>query len=161
MDSKETVLDGNFSANQHEERRRKLLPGWIKFFIWIFMIFGVMAIVCLSLGILGFNMDLSLYGLESYHPLSITGLIIIFLGIFKGTTAFSLWTEKDWAIKIAIVDAVIGIAICIFTMVTNESETYLFNFRLELIVFIPYLIQLFKIRQPWDKLAGYLSHIPE
>ena len=150
MDSNETVLDGNFSENQHESvRRRKLLPGWIKFFIWVFMIFGVIAPVGLFLGIFGLNFELSVYGMHTNNPLSTVGLFIIGTFLCHGIVAFSLWTEKDWAIDIAIALAIISIAFCLYTMFFSSAGFSMI--RLELVLLIPYLIKLSKIRPDWKK----------
>ncbi|WP_299765457.1 hypothetical protein [uncultured Dokdonia sp.] len=56
------------------ERRRDLLPIWIKVFLWFFMIFGFFAPICLLLGILGFDVSLALYGLEATNALTVNGL---------------------------------------------------------------------------------------
>jgi len=49
--------------------------------------------------------------------------------------------------EIAVIDAVIGIVVCIISM-------YLFSgFKLELVILIPYLIKLFKIKDKWK--AGF------
>lgn len=136
-------------------RRRSLLPGWIKFFTWVFLIFGVMSGVVLILGLFGIELDLSLYGLETTQVYSLTGLILVALFSLKGITAYGLWWEQDWAVTVALGDALIGIAICIFMMLTNplvEVEDGFFNFiglRLELIFLIPYLIKMLRIRKAW------------
>jgi len=85
--------------------RRKLLPWWIKIFCWIFMIFGVLAIGCLALGLLGYTTDLAFYGFETDEALTWTGLLIIVTFGFKAVTAFSLWFEKDYAIALGKIDA--------------------------------------------------------
>lgn len=150
MDSNETVLDGSFSANQHEGiRRRKLLPGWIKFFIWVFMIFGAIAPVGLLLGAIGFSFELSALGLHTYNPISMVGLFLIATFLFSGIAAFGLWTEKDWAIEVAITDAFLSIAICLYAMFLSSAGFSII--RLELVILIPYLIKLFKIRPDWKK----------
>jgi hypothetical protein len=79
-------------------KRRTLLPWWIKFFIWVFIIFGSFVPIGIVSGLLGINFHLSLYGLETNEPLSAIGIIISLLFLFKGITAYVLWTEKDWAI---------------------------------------------------------------
>lgn len=40
------IEDSKFKEFEHTERRRKLLPWWIKVFCWIFMLFGVLSVVC-------------------------------------------------------------------------------------------------------------------
>ena len=56
-------------------RRRDLIPLWIKVFIWIFLVFGCFVPVGIVLGFLGLSFDLSLYGLETTQPFTVTGII--------------------------------------------------------------------------------------
>ena len=96
--------------------RKKLLPLWIKIFTWIFLIFGAFVPIIFILGIIDYSAQLSLYGFETNKPFSLIGIIITLLFIIKRITAFGLLKEKYWAIKLGIVDAIIGITICTFTM---------------------------------------------
>jgi hypothetical protein len=131
--------------------RRALLPLWIKIFCWIFMVIGVASIGCLIIGVLGNTANLSLYGFETYEPLSLIGLFLTAVMLLKGFTAFSLWFEKDYAIQLAKVDTILGIAICIVSMVVIPylQETSGFTFRLELALLIPFYIKLNKIQEEW------------
>lgn len=95
----------------------------------------------------------ALYGLETHEPFSATGFFILFLFVFKGVVAYGLWTEKEWAVDSAIVDAILGIAVCSTTMIipfTGSGSP--FTFRLELVLLIPYLIKLLNIRKDWKQL---------
>ena len=142
------------SADGMQVRRRSLLSGWIKFFTWIFLFFGVMVPIGLILGIF-MDFHLSLYGLETSQVYSLTGLGVVALFLIKGLTAYGLWWEKDWAVTLAIGDAVIGIVICVLMMLNNpivEVENGFFNLtglRLELLFLLPYLIKMLRIRKAW------------
>lgn len=130
--------------------RRKLLPLWIKIFIWMFMIFGGFAVLAFIAGLLSVRFEGSLYGLETNDPLSITGIFIFSLFLLKGIVAFSLWTEKSFAVHLGIADALIGIAVCVAVMVYPSLHPEArFSFRLELMLLIPYLIKLFSIKNAW------------
>jgi len=133
-------------------RRRKLLPTWIKIFLWIFMVFGIVAPIGLVLGFLGVDFNIALYGLETTKALSAVGLTIITLLAVKGAVSFGLWTEKDWAVKLAIADAVVGIVLCVLVMLVPLflADNAGFNFRLELIVLILYLFKMQKIKTDWE-----------
>ena len=150
------ILDINLVENattQTTQRRRDLLPKWIKFFTWLFMIFGAMASIGFIAGILGANFSLSLFGFETTEPLSLVGLGLIFLFVLKGIVAYSLWMEKDWAVQIAEIDAYLSIAICILSMIffpfTETENGYSFKLRIELFLIIPYLLKLRKIKLDW------------
>ena len=131
--------------------RRQLLPWWMKFFCWLFMIFGVAAIGCLLLGLFGIPENLSLYGFESNQQFSLTGIIILVVAIFKGITAFSLWFEKDYAIILGTIDAITGIILCVvfMTVLPLAIANFHATIRLELILLIPYIIKLNKIQPEW------------
>lgn len=145
------LLDSIFTEKQ-QIRRRALLPWWIKTFAWIFMGFGGLAFICLVLGLFGARLQLAFYGLETWEPLSVTGLAVIAIALLKGITAYALWMEKEWAINIGQLDATLGIVICVLVMIypyVDQLEASRFNFRLELVLLIPYLIRLRAIKGPW------------
>jgi len=132
-------------------RRKTLLPIWIKVFAWIFLVLGAFVPIILAMALLGISAQQAIYGIETSRPLSPIGILITTIFAIKGLTAFGLLKEKDWAIKIGIADAIIGIAICIFLMVypfINPGAR--FSFRLELVALIPYLLKLLKVRAQWE-----------
>jgi magnesium-transporting ATPase (P-type) len=135
-----------------KKRRRKMLPWWIKVFCWIFMLFGLLSIVCLILGFTNIKPALAFYGFETNEPFSLNGLIVITIGILKGITAFALWFEKDFAIKIGKIDAIIGIVLCAISMLVLPlfQDGFNITIRLELALLIPYLIKLNKIQKGWE-----------
>lgn len=137
---------------KRKKRRRKLLPWWIKVFCWIFMLFGSLSFVCLILGFTDIKPALAFYGFETNEPFSLKGLIVIAVGVLKGITAFALWFEKDFAIKIGKIDAIIGIVLCGISMFVLPFLQDIFNItiRLELALLIPYLIKLNKIQKEWE-----------
>lgn len=148
----EGILDDNLRP--HSERRRNLLPKWIKVFIWIFMIFGGMSVLVLFLGLFVDKMYMSFLGLETNYSFSLIGVIISALYLFKGTVAFGLWTEKDWAVNLALVDAYVSIAVCMSTMLILpmffEDYGWDYTLRLELVAIIPYLLKMKNIQQDWS-----------
>jgi len=131
--------------------RRRLLPIWMKIFIWIFMVLGGLAVPAFIFGLFGFNMDLALYGFETHEPMSLVGILLLAVFVFKGLVCYSLWWEKDWAITLGIVDAAIGLAICIVSMVGISflDEYRSGGFRLEILFLLPYLIKLCNIEGKW------------
>lgn len=131
--------------------RRQLLPWWIKIFCWIFMIFGLLAIGCLVSALFGLTPVLAFYGFETNDPLSFTGLLIIAVAAFKAVTAFSLWFEKDYAITLGKIDALVGILLCLVSMAVLPFfiEGFHMTIRLELALLIPYFIKLSKIQANW------------
>jgi len=148
----ENLLDDLSSEMQRTIRRRSLIPIWIKIFIWIFLVMGALTISVIILGIAGFNFELDLYGYGANEVLSPTGILLSLLFLYKGFVSYSLWFEKDWAITVGLIDAIIGIIICVMSMIgislTSVYRTS-FTFRLEIIFLIPYLIKLSSIKGKW------------
>ncbi len=137
------------------KRRRQLLPWWIKAFSGLFLFLGFITPVILVLGILGFNGQLSLYGFETSEPISATGLFVATLFLLKGVTAYGLLFEKEWAVKLAIADAVAGTVICFSSMLPSlfNPESNL-GLRLEVVVLVPYFIKLLRIKNKWSNSAA-------
>jgi hypothetical protein len=134
-------------------KRKILLPWWIKIFMWVFLIFGILGPFGLIFGLFGYKFHLSLYGLDTNDPLSLAGICIILLFLFKGIISYCLLTENDSAIKLGVIDAITGIVICILVMITpmlNPGSNTGFSFRIELLFLIPYLNKMLKIRRSWE-----------
>ena len=154
QNTQKEILDSE-DQEKPKLRRRDLLPWWIKIFTWIFLIFGAIIPVAILVGLFGYQFNLSLYGQSTTEPFSMIGIVVMFLFSLKAVTAFGLWTEKDWAVFLGQIDTVLGILICIvdtiFTLVSGFSQSSLsLNIRLELLLLIPFLIKLRKIRADWN-----------
>ncbi|GAA4277269.1 hypothetical protein GCM10022259_19930 [Aquimarina mytili] len=122
------------------------------------MIFGFIAPIGLLFGFLGMGFNLSLYGLETTNALSVVGLLITLLFAIKGVVSFGLWTEKDWAVQLAIIDASFGIIVCLFVLIFPllvDNNDIGFSIRLELVVLVPYLQKMMNIKEDWsDRVAN-------
>ena len=132
--------------------RRSLLPMWMKVFTWIFLISGSLGALAFLLMPFGISFEFSIYGIEATEP-SLFYFLVITIFVLKGVVALGLWTEKDWAITLGILDAWLGIMLCCAVMfvfpIVFAQNGFAFTFRLELAVLIAYLIQLNKLRRVW------------
>ncbi|MCB9304527.1 MAG: hypothetical protein H6566_28165 [Lewinellaceae bacterium] len=151
MNENQEILDGQLDISS--KRRRALLPVWIKIFTWIFMITALIIPIGVIFGLIGMPFNLGLYGLETMAPISLTGAIILALFALKGVVAYGLWTERKWAVNLAIVDGILGLVICTLMMVVMpfllDKGGFRFSFRLELFALIPYVIKMFRVRPEW------------
>ena len=136
--------------NEGRIPRKKLLPLWIKIFAWIFLIIGLLMPIILVLGIIMHSFATALYGIGSNTLYSSAGIFIVVLFMFKAVTAFGLLKQKDWAIKVGITDAIMGIIICLGVMFYEITQHTQFMFRLELIALIPYLLKLKNVKHNWE-----------
>jgi len=131
-------------------RRRKLLPWWVIGFTWMFLLFGAIVPVAIVLGILGFEFQLSALGLATTEPLSLTGLAVTLIFAFKGFIAYGLWTEKEWAVRWAKMDAIVSVVICCATTLNSVLMAGVVTFRLEFILIIPFYIKMNNIQYDWE-----------
>jgi len=139
--------------------RRDLIPDWMKIFVWLYIILGILNIFEIMLSVFGLSfwfgsVGNSMYGMmaEQYSFLYFLSNALLF---FKFFIAYSMWTEKDWAFKLAIVDASIGILICILVqlivpILSVVGEGVHINIRFELLLLIPYLTKSLKMRKVWE-----------
>jgi len=146
-DLNDNILDSDLHESE-KVNRRSLLPGWIKFFTWIFMFFGLVIPAGFVYGMVGGYFSLSIYGISTIIPFSLVGLLIMGLFALKAVVAFGLWFEKYWAADYAILDAGIGIVFCVGVLFLGLGSGS-FSLRLELIALIPYLNKMWKIRDVW------------
>jgi uncharacterized membrane protein (DUF2068 family) len=123
-------------------------------------VFSIFAVIGILFGLLGYNFNLSLYGINTNNPSSLIGVFLLAIFILKGIVALGLWTEKDWAIMLAKIDTYIGIVICSFVMLIYpfliNNGNFILSFRLELILLIIFLIRLNKITKPWEDIKSVL-----
>jgi hypothetical protein len=143
------ILSDSF-LDEGRVSRKTLIPLWIKIFAWLFIVFAFMTPLAFVGGIIMHNFALSLYGLEAYTPYSIMAVFLTTLFIFKGIVAFGILRREDWAINLGIIDAILGIIICIVIMTYLVVTNTKFVFRLELIALVPYLVKLLKIKDEWQ-----------
>lgn len=143
-----------FEKKDNLARRRSLLPIWIKIFTWLFLIGGAVAIGILICGFFLTNINLEIYGIQASHPYTLTGFSISILLIYKGFVAYGLWFQEKWAPRTAIIDGIMGIAICIIMMIIIPFTHSNINFtiRLELIPLYFYLQKMQKIKPIWKNI---------
>lgn len=136
-------------------KRRNLIPIWMKPFIFLFLLFGITGLYGIWQNIMGNESESTIYGLEAFTVFSALGVFLKCIMFFKAVTAFGLWMGKDWAIKLGIIDAVVGLIVCVAVMVILPftelvDGIHRVNFRFEVLLLIPYLIQLLRMRKAWD-----------
>lgn len=135
-------------------RRRTLLSWWLKVFSYIFLFMAGIAVALYPLMfMLGASYSVSLYGLESNDRTSFITLAVLGLFLLKGAAAYGLLFEKGWAIEVGLIDAAVGIIVCLFVGVHAMFRlgAFITSFRLELIFLVIYLMKLLKIQAMWKK----------
>jgi hypothetical protein len=131
--------------------RQALVPRWIKVFGWLFIAMGVaVPIVDVVVATIGQPASYSLFGLHHYgspfHPVAIAiSAIIISLAV----SAYGLLFGKSWGLNTCLVTGYGGAAICLGTMAYSNFSGNSLTIRLELLVHVPYLMKLHKIKPLW------------
>lgn len=130
--------------------RKKLVPLWIKIFGWLFMAMGVaVPLLAIAIAALGQPATYEMFGLRHhgspFHPMALLiSAIILSLAI----SAYGLLFGKSWGLNACLVTGYGGVAICLGTMAYSVAQGSL-TIRLELLVQVPYLMKLHKIRPLW------------
>lgn len=136
--------------------RKKLIPKWIKFFGWLFLIMGAAVFIVPIFWV--FNkesMHFMLFGLEHYgSPFEPTALLISALLLFNSIAAYGLLFAKDWGVKVCMAAGWVVLGICVLTMAYGLFALNELYIRLELIVLIPYLLKLREIAPRWMSVAN-------
>ncbi len=148
LNRQDDLLNDVFHTTEVKSRR-KLLPLFMKIFSWIFAVYGCFIPVAIVAGLMMHNFRMSIYGLEANTIYSVTGAIIAIIFLLKFFVAVGLLRRQDWAVKLGIADAVLGIAVCMAVMLYLIVTVHSFSFKLELAALIPYLVSLLKIRDEW------------
>ena len=135
-----------------DQYRKSLVPLWIKIFGWLFIFLGVTAPLGYAYTLLSqSDGEFGLLGLEATgSTLSFTALFLMLVFVSFGVSAYGLLFGKMWGVKACLVSGYIGVGIAIYSMgmglMNNGVEV-----RLELLIQIPYLIKLHKLKALWDQ----------
>ncbi len=128
--------------------RKKLLPKWIRFFCWIFIIF-LGAPIILAVGLFVGDMHYNLFGVSYYGPaLSPLPIAMMLVLMIHGVAAYGLLWGKRWAVDIGILCGVIGAMFSLTGMVTAYTRGQM-HFEFSIIAQVLLLLILFDVRRKW------------
>lgn len=133
-----------------EPNRTDLLPWWIRYCNWLFLLGIISVPAAMILSLLGNDtLQLAAFGLCARDFFTPTGLLLSGVILYNAFTAYALLTESDWAIDLGIVAAFINMALCFYTMSAEPG-----TFRYELVASVFFLIKLLGIRTTWEHTPG-------
>lgn len=131
-------------------KRKEILPKWIRFFAWIFLIFALVPLLFLVGLFVEGNYSLTVFGLNyegtnTRHPAAfyIAGVLSMASAVSYGI----LW-GKNWAITLGITYSYISLATIIYVVVASVSRGSIY-IPLEPILMIPFLVILMKKKKEW------------
>ncbi len=140
------ILTEKDIIDENPTYRKDLLPVWIKIFSWLFALSGLMTIPVVIIGLLGYQVDLAIYGFRATNIISSVGLGIVAIFFLKGLVSLGLLRKTDWGVDLALIDSFVGVIICIGSMLFYPQ---ILGFRLEVLLLVPYGIKMIRIRNAW------------
>lgn len=136
--------------------RKGLLPKWVRFFAWLFLVIGSAMPALLVSGIFYPSpMQFSLFGWEhTGSPYDAYSLLVVAYLAVSGVAAFGMLWGRRWGWAAGLIVGSIGLLLALGSMfiqplVLENKETYGVSIRLEPLFQIPFLYVLWRIRQPW------------
>lgn len=136
--------------------RKQLIPLWIKIFGWLFILFGIgVPITAVYSATMAVPMHYTLFGLSAYGSISSPmAIFLMLLFIALAVSAYGLLFGRAWGLMLCLALGYISLAICIATTIIALATQPGINIRLEIVVLIPYLIRLHKIKHKWQAAAN-------
>ena len=130
------------------------IPKWLKYFSFLFAIIGLLIPIIIILNVIDIRPQLAIYGLGSNSIFNGIGIIILLVFTIKAIVSYGILRKEKWAFKLALFDAILGIVICILKFglidILKDKSNINFEFRLELLILIPYLIYIARNKSNWE-----------
>ncbi len=127
--------------------RQSLLPFWIKFIGWCFIVFGILTAVASFASLLqGGDIHIAVFGFfYDGSPYAFVPISLVVLVCLNGVCAYSLLFSKNWAIDASLYVAYITLIVTVIGKLNFEINYLHFEFLL----ILPYLYTLHKIKRSW------------
>jgi len=131
--------------------RNALIPLWIKFFGWLFIVMGgLVPLFFFGSLIFGLSASYTMFGLGyEGSAMALMPLIISTIILINGLCAYGLLFGKDWGLNACIVFGYIGLLLTLGTMLFEMIFNGSMMIRLDPIIQIPYLFKLHKLKAHW------------
>jgi hypothetical protein len=128
--------------------RKQMLPKWVRFFSWVFLVF-LASPISLIVGVFIGDMRYSLFGINYYgSSLRPLPLFIILTMTFHGIAAYGLLWSKRWGVNVGIACGLIGALLSMTGMISAFSRGQV-HFEFSIIAQVLFLIALFNVRGKW------------
>jgi hypothetical protein len=153
---KQDIRENVMSLTAQEQFRKGLLPQWVRFFCWIFLVAGVLTPIVPIIGLFSaMQARFSLFGWAHYgSPLDLYSLLIAAYFVLSGIAAFGLLWGKRWGWAAGMTVGILGLAFALGYMVAHSPVVanqggYGLRFRLEPFFQIPFIVVLWRRRLSW------------
>jgi len=132
--------------------RRALLPGWIKFFSWLFLLVsaGVPVAVLTSI-VSNAPISFTLFGFRYVGMFNAQAALLAIAIAGCGSTAYGLLWGRSWGLFAGALTGWGGLALSVASIFVNTPGLHL---PLEPLLLIPFLFKLSSLRKDWREEAG-------
>ena len=134
-------------------KRKEILPAWIRFFSWIFLIFCITPVIGIISVITKSEFEVAALGIEVNEPHAQLPLALYLYSIMflASVVAYGILWGKKWAVDLGIVYGIIALFTSLYAsidglMMRNEG---VFHFSLDPLLLIPFVIILLQKRKEW------------
>ena len=130
-------------------KRKEILPAWIRFFSWFFLLMAITPVFYVAGLVWGFTYNITAFGLiaketNSYSPLATYLVAILTL---SAVVAYGILWGKSWAIRLGMVYGIIAL-VTSFYSIASPDGAYL---DLSLLFLIPFVWVLWIKRIAWEQ----------
>ena len=130
-------------------KRKEILPAWIRFFSWFFLLMAITPVFYVAGLVWDFTYNITAFGLiaketNSYSPLATYLVAILTL---SAVVAYGILWGKSWAIRLGMVYGIIAL-VTSFYSIASPDGAYL---DLSLLFLIPFVWVLWIKRIAWEQ----------
>ncbi len=132
--------------------RRALLPGWIKFFSWLFLLVSAGVPIAVLTGIVSNTpISFTLFGFRYVGTFNVQAALLAIAIVGCGSTAYGLLWGRSWGLFAGALTGWGGLALSVASIFVSTPGLHL---PLEPLLLIPFLIKLSDLRKGWREEAG-------
>ena len=130
--------------------RKKILPIWIRFFSWIYLVFILAPFTYLGVIIMDEDFRFRAFGFVYYgSEFNLIGLLIVLILAMASIVAYGILWGKDWAINVGILYSIIALLMSFSSIYLNIINGVT-KYNLEPFLLVPLLIILIKKKKTWE-----------
>ncbi|MRG44640.1 hypothetical protein GFS24_05920 [Chitinophaga sp. SYP-B3965] len=136
--------------------RKDLLPWWIIFFSWLFIIICPLQVIIaiIEYSRIG-SFDLGIFSISPKTTITFKEALALANSLFTIVAAYGLLKEKDWAIKIAIMNGFVSVVETAYsvagTFVTPQITAIFWGtYGFLGVLLATYLWKLFRMEKDWS-----------
>src|SRR5690606_12159872 len=126
-------------------------PLWLKFISLTYFLYSLFVSYTLLFWKIHPNLQISGYGFFTNNPLSLVGITLILVFLLNGFSAFQILFEKKNAIQITKLTSIIGISICLLSLLKNpfliSSHSFSFPFEIFVLVIVYSTVRKIELRK--------------